>query len=187
RGSPLLFTHWERRYPYLAEATPLAEEALLVPIPVQGSIVGTIWVIAHDERKFDLEDLRVLESLARFASAAYQTREFLGAVEQRRAAMSLLEDAIHARQLAEDSNRKLLESERALREADRRKTEFLALLGHELRNPLSPISTSSELLSRVLADNPRVQPSINVIKRQTAHLTRLVDDLLDVGRITQGR
>jgi len=78
-------------------------------------------------------------------------------------------------------------AERALREADRRKDEFLALLGHELRNPLSPISTASELLARTLAHDAPAQISINMIKRQAAHLTRLVDDLLDIGRITQGR
>src|SRR5262249_10528065 len=54
-------------------ATPLAEEGLLVPFYVNGKAVGTIWVIAHnDRRKFDAEDLRLLESLGRFASAAYQ-------------------------------------------------------------------------------------------------------------------
>ncbi|MGE5303368.1 MAG: sigma 54-interacting transcriptional regulator [Alphaproteobacteria bacterium] len=73
RNVPMLFTHWERRYPYLSPATPLAEEGLLVPFYVKGKAVGTIWVIAHsDRRKFDAEDLRLLESLGRFASAAYQ-------------------------------------------------------------------------------------------------------------------
>jgi signal transduction histidine kinase len=87
----------------------------------------------------------------------------------------------------EDSNRKLRESEAALREGNRRKTEFLALLGHELRNPLSPITTASELLARTLNDPSHSRVAVDMIKRQTAHLTRLVDDLLDVGRITQGR
>jgi transcriptional regulator with GAF, ATPase, and Fis domain len=74
RNVPMLFTHWERRYPYLSPATPLAEEGLLAPFSVGGRAVGTIWVIAHTERrKFDLEDLRLLESLGRFAAAAYQT------------------------------------------------------------------------------------------------------------------
>lgn len=73
RNIPMLFTHWERRYPYLRPATPLAEEGLLVPFYVKGKAVGTIWAIAHnDQRKFDAEDLRLLESLGRFASAAYQ-------------------------------------------------------------------------------------------------------------------
>jgi PAS domain S-box-containing protein len=73
RNVPMLFTHWERRYPYLRPATPLAEEGLLVPFYVHGKAVGTIWAIAHnDRRKFDAEDLRLLENLGRFASAAYQ-------------------------------------------------------------------------------------------------------------------
>jgi signal transduction histidine kinase/ActR/RegA family two-component response regulator len=188
RNTPLLFTHWELRYPYLGETTPLAEEGMLVPFYVEGDAVGTIWVIAHDrERKFDAEDLRLLESLGRFASAAYRAVQFLGAFDQRRAALSLLEDAVQARQQAESSNRKLQESENLLREAARRKDEFLALLGHELRNPISPIRTASELLSRTLKDDPRAQLAVDMIKRQAAQLTRLVDDLLDVGRITQGR
>ncbi|HXV80986.1 MAG TPA: PAS domain S-box protein, partial [Candidatus Binatia bacterium] len=74
RNVPMLFTHWEQRYPYLRPAIPLAEEGLLVPFYVNGEAVGTIWAIAHnDRRKFDAEDLRLLESLGRFASAAYQT------------------------------------------------------------------------------------------------------------------
>jgi signal transduction histidine kinase len=74
-----------------------------------------------------------------------------------------------------------------LREADRRKNEFLALLGHELRNPLAPIATASEALSATPLSDPRAQAAIEVVKRQAAQLSRLVDDLLDVGRITQGR
>jgi PAS domain S-box-containing protein len=73
RNVSMLFTHWERRYPYLRPAAPLAEEGLLVPFYVNGKAVGTIWAIAHNDcRKFDAEDLRLLESLGRFASAAYQ-------------------------------------------------------------------------------------------------------------------
>jgi PAS domain S-box-containing protein len=73
---PMLFTHWEQRYPYLRAAMPLAEEGLLVPFYVNGKSVGTIWAIAHNtRRKFDTEDLRLLESMGRFASAAYQALE----------------------------------------------------------------------------------------------------------------
>jgi signal transduction histidine kinase/DNA-binding response OmpR family regulator len=74
-----------------------------------------------------------------------------------------------------------------LREADRRKNEFLALLGHELRNPLAPIATASELLSLTPASDARTHTAVDVVKRQAAQLSRLVDDLLDVARITQGR
>ena len=73
RNSTMLFTHWERRYPYLSCAAPLAEEGLLVPFYVDGKAVGTIWGIMHsDRRKFDAEDERVMASLGKFASSAYQ-------------------------------------------------------------------------------------------------------------------
>ena len=71
----MLFTHWERRYPYFSTTLPLADEGLLVPFFVNGKAVGTIWAIAHNEhRKFDREDLRLLESMGRFASAGPSDR-----------------------------------------------------------------------------------------------------------------
>jgi signal transduction histidine kinase/ActR/RegA family two-component response regulator len=86
-----------------------------------------------------------------------------------------------------DQLRALLQAEETLRNADRRKDEFLAMLAHELRNPLAPIRTASEFLARMLPPDPRTQAGVDIIKRQVIHLTRLVDDLLDVSRITQGR
>jgi PAS domain S-box-containing protein len=69
----LLFTHFERRYPYLMPVIPAAEECLLVPFYVAGEAVGTIWGIMHsDRRKFDAEDDRIMDSLGKFASSAYQ-------------------------------------------------------------------------------------------------------------------
>ena len=79
------------------------------------------------------------------------------------------------------------QAEAALNEADRRKDEFLAMLAHELRNPLAPIGTASEVLARMFASDNRVQSTVSIIKRQATQLTRLVDDLLEVSRITQGR
>jgi PAS domain S-box-containing protein len=71
----LLFTHFERRYPYLMPVFPAAEECLLVPFYVAGTAVGTIWAIMHtDGRKFDAEDDRVMASLGKFASSAYQAQ-----------------------------------------------------------------------------------------------------------------
>jgi PAS domain S-box-containing protein len=75
----------------------------------------------------------------------------------------------------------------ALQKANRRKDEFLAMLAHELRNPLAPIRNASEILARKLAADPQIRTSVDIIKRQAAHLTRLVDDLLDISRITEGR
>ena len=74
-----------------------------------------------------------------------------------------------------------------LENADRQKDEFLAMLAHELRNPLAPIRNAGELLSRALPQDTRAQAAVDIVKRQVSHLTRLVDDLLDVSRITQGR
>lgn len=74
-----------------------------------------------------------------------------------------------------------------LRDADRRKDEFLAVLSHELRNPLSPIRNAVQVMRLAGAENPQIVWCRDVIERQTEHLTRLVDDLLDVSRITRGK
>jgi PAS domain S-box-containing protein len=74
-----------------------------------------------------------------------------------------------------------------LETADRQKDEFLAMLAHELRNPLAPIRNAGELLSRSADNKPRTQQVVGILKRQVAQMTRLVDDLLDVSRITQGK
>jgi two-component system CheB/CheR fusion protein len=83
--------------------------------------------------------------------------------------------------------RRLKQAEASLREADRRKDEFLATLAHELRNPLAPIKNALELLRANAASDATSQWSLGVIDRQVRHLGRLVDDLLDVSRITQGK
>ncbi|MCC6071568.1 response regulator [Massilia sp. GCM10020059] len=74
-----------------------------------------------------------------------------------------------------------------VRETDRRKDEFLASLGHELRNPLAPIRTSMGLLKHQFPGQPAVAKVSDVVERQVTHLTRLVDDLLDVARINSGK
>ncbi|MGH8226653.1 MAG: ATP-binding protein [Steroidobacteraceae bacterium] len=80
-----------------------------------------------------------------------------------------------------------LAAEGALREADRRKDEFLATLAHELRNPLAPIRNAVKLLESPAADERRKQWSREVIARQAQRMALLLDDLLDVSRITRGR
>ncbi len=74
-----------------------------------------------------------------------------------------------------------------LERAGRQKDEFLAMLAHELRNPLAPIRNSSELLRRHLEPGTPASGAVRTIERQVTHLTRIVDDLLDISRITQGR
>ena len=76
--------------------------------------------------------------------------------------------------------------EEELRAQARRKDEFLAMLAHELRNPLAPISNAAQLLSMATLDPQRVRQSSEVIIRQVRHMTSLVDDLLDVSRVTRG-
>jgi signal transduction histidine kinase len=117
----MLFTHWERRYPYLSLAMPLADEGLLAPFYVNGEAVGTIWAIAHSNcRKFGAEDLRLLESMGRFASAAYQAVE----------SIENLKLGIAAREKAEKELRKLtdgLEQQVQVRTEELRRSEaFLA-------------------------------------------------------------
>jgi signal transduction histidine kinase len=75
----------------------------------------------------------------------------------------------------------------ALREADRRKDEFLAMLGHELRNPFGIISNGVQLLRRIAPREPKLQDVQEMIERQLAHTSRLLDDLLDVSRIARGK
>ncbi len=79
------------------------------------------------------------------------------------------------------------EAEEKLREAARRKDEFLAMLSHELRNPLAPIRNAAEVMRRIAPADPGIAWARDVVERQVTHLAQLVDDLLDVSRITQGK
>jgi PAS domain S-box-containing protein len=73
-----------------------------------------------------------------------------------------------------------------VRKASQRKDEFLAMLAHELRNPLAPINSAADLLSAVQLNPDRVRETAKIISRQVSHITKLVDDLLDVSRVTRG-
>jgi len=79
------------------------------------------------------------------------------------------------------------QAEAALREADRRKDEFLATLAHELRNPLAPIRTGIDLLRRAEDRSPLVVSLTAMMERQIGHMVRLVDDLMDVSRVASGK
>ncbi|MBC7975917.1 MAG: PAS domain S-box protein [Myxococcales bacterium] len=74
-----------------------------------------------------------------------------------------------------------------VKESNRRKDEFLAMLAHELRNPLAPIRNMLEVLKRADGNGDLVQPALSTMERQLRHMTRLIDDLLDVSRISQGK
>jgi PAS domain S-box-containing protein len=103
--------------------------------------------------------------------------------------VSISEVTVHGRRLFTVIGRDISERRQAeaeLREADRRKDEFLGMLAHELRNPLAAITTAGEVLFRTVRE-PGAHKMMNVIRRQTRALSRMVDDLLDVSRVTLGK
>ena len=181
---PMLFNHWERRYPYLSRAMPLADEGLLVPFYVNGKAVGTIWAVAHDNRRrFDAEDLRLLERMSRFASAAYQT---VASLENLKLQMS-------AREKAETELRKLTNG---LEGQVRARTEALAKaqselahvaritslgaltasIAHEVNQPLSGIVTNASTCLRMLAaDPPNVDGARETARRTIRDANRASD------------
>ena len=124
--APMLFKHPERRYPYLLPVLPPAIECLLFPFHVNGKAVGTIWLIAHDDRRqFDAEDLRQLESVGRFASAAYQS------VRSSDVARSLMQDAVQSGLVKGTLDAELRRSE------ERYRTVFESLEASEQRGRLA--------------------------------------------------
>ncbi len=174
RNTPLLFRHFERRYTYFLPVTPAVEECLLVPFYVEGKAVGTIWAIAHDtRRRFDREDLRRLESLARFASAAYQAMDYLADSDRREEAL-------------ERTNADLERAQQALREADRRKDAFIATVAHELRQPIAAMLPAITLMRERISEQSGTR-ACDVLERQVTHLRRIIDDLLDIARVVQGK
>jgi PAS domain S-box-containing protein len=137
------------------------------PLHKNGRVVGALTLYSNQKAAFDSEQVELLLALAADVSYAL--------------------DAIEAERLRGETERALRESERQLRDADVRKNEFLAMLSHELRNPLAPIKNSLYILAHVRGDSEQVQRAEGVIERQVTHLTRLVDDLLDVTRVTRGK
>jgi signal transduction histidine kinase/ActR/RegA family two-component response regulator len=125
-----------------------------------GRMVGMISTHWREPHSPSQRDLRLLDILARQAADL---------IERRRAETALAQ------------------SEARLREDDRRKDEFLAMLAHELRNPLAPIVNAVHLLDQRKSNDRLQQHARDIIRRQALRLTRLVDDLLEVSRITSGR
>jgi two-component system, sensor histidine kinase len=140
----------------------------------------TILLCRSDRKSAVVEKLAVALTNVTILDRPTSTRTLVSAVRtalRGRRRQYQLRDQLTALQEAED----------ALKAADQRKDEFLAMLAHELRNPLAPIQTASEILGRIVPPEVAGRSAVDVVKRQVSHLTRLVDDLLDVSRITQGR
>jgi signal transduction histidine kinase/CheY-like chemotaxis protein len=159
RQSVQLFTRPERYFTYLS-SWPHMAELLVAPFFVDGRAAGTLWVIVHDDsRELDAEDARLLASLAKFTAAACRIAATDRAGLMREAAA----------------------------ETDRSRNEFLATLAHELRNPLAPIRNAVQIMRDAENDLSTVAAARNMIERQLKHMVRLIDDLVDVSRLTQGR
>jgi signal transduction histidine kinase/ActR/RegA family two-component response regulator len=131
--------------------------------------------------------LSVILSALRGRSNQYQIRDALLLREQQTKELRGQEERLRSALLAlQTSQAELARQAEQLREAGRRKDEFLATLAHELRNPLAPIQTGLDLLARS-REQGKVDHALGVMHRQLGHMVRLIDDLLDVSRITQGR
>ena len=150
---------------------------------------ATLEAFAHDARHLSILQALQLKSfvalplIARGTTIGVLTLVF--AESGRRygeSDVALAKDLAHRAGIAVDNARLLQE----LQQADRRKDDFLAMLAHELRNPLAPIGMAAELLRMSASDRARVIKASDIIARQVAHMTELVDDLLDVSRVTRG-
>lgn len=173
-----------------AAALLLAEEALAHDS--KGHLVG--W-LAQQPPWSDLPVL-VLARPGADSMAVAQAMDLLGNVSvlerpiRVAALVSVVRTALRARQRQyqiREHLRERMRGEAALRDADRRKDEFLAILAHELRNPLAPIRNSLHILRLTARDDPAVERVGDMLERQVNHMVRLVDDLLEVSRITRGK
>jgi signal transduction histidine kinase/ActR/RegA family two-component response regulator len=136
-----------------------------VPLHRDGRWVANFWVAHHEPRQWAPHEVELMKSVA---ERAWLVMEKARAVEEQRSAL-----------------RALAEREATLREADRRKNEFLAMLAHELRNPLAPVVTALELIKGAKGDLTLIERCRVMMERQLGHTVRLVDDLLDVSRLTR--
>lgn len=126
---------------------------------------------ALDDRWYDVFAVRVDDPAERHVAILFRD-----ITPRKRAQDALRENAVRLREAAEQ-----------LQQADQRKDEFLATLAHELRNPLAPIRNGVQILRLASVGDTNIQRIAEIMDRQVSHLVRLVDDLLDVSRITRGQ
>jgi len=159
----------------LRDAPPTqSKSAIMAPLRLEGAVVGVVQVMADVVDAYGQADLELLEGIALLLAIALENARLFRRVQ----------DELDERRRAE---RELRATEEALRNADRRKDEFLATLGHELRNPMNPIRHAVEVMRRRETPDPESRKAQDMIQRQVVHLTRLIDDLLEVSRITQDK
>jgi PAS domain S-box-containing protein len=165
----------QQLYGYSAEEMIGRPKSLLIPADRQGELPAAIERIRRGERVAPYETVRVRKdgSLIDVSITVSPIRDEEGEIAGA---------ATIARDITERKR-----SEAALREADRRKDEFLATLAHELRNPMAPLSNALQALKLAGSDPVLIEQAQGMMERQLSHLVRLVDDLLDVSRITTGK
>jgi len=127
---------------------------------------------------------KLMDTARRIAAGDLQARSGIAYGREEIGGLAAALDEMAAALQAKEAARS--QAERELRAADQRKDEFLAMLAHELRNPLAPISTGAHLLKLLHSDNAQITQTCAIIARQVEHMTGLVDDLLDVSRVTRG-
>jgi signal transduction histidine kinase/CheY-like chemotaxis protein len=147
------------------------------------------WSLAEVVRDYQILRLVVFEHLEKEVGCTLVAHEVqaVGLAFDEAIAASIAAYVHHRDKAARAAEQTLREQAEALRDADRRKNEFLAVLAHELRNPLAPILTSVEVLRLLGPAAPDVVQARDIVERQVKHMVRLVDDLLDVTRIAQGK
>jgi PAS domain S-box-containing protein len=174
-----VITSWnasaERLYGYTAEEAVGKPITLIIPDDLLHEEAHILSQIARGERVEHFETERMTKDGRRVAVS-------LTVSPVRNAEGKVVGASKIARDITE--RRRI---EQLQRKASRRKDEFLAMLGHELRNPLAPIRSATDVLSIKLANDPDCLRMCGIIDRQVTQLTRLIDDLLDVSRIMQGK
>lgn len=161
----------DSRVPADAYRPTFVKSLLMVPIRSEDPLgaIGAYWSEPHEA---DARERFLLETLANASACALANAE-------------LYRSLVQAKTLAEEAHKQEEQARATAESASRAKDEFLALLGHELRNPLSPILTALELLR--MRGVKGIERECGIIERQAQHLVRLVNDLLDVTRITRGK
>lgn len=174
---------------------PIVPEVLRAKASVLISLQRRTALVAEQARLLRMQERRLHEQELAERERRWEQEALRRQMEEKsRVAQELarraeeLKQTIAERQVAQE---RLAETNRRLAESDQRKDEFLAVLAHELRNPLAPIVTSLDLLDLLhkqgRAAPERVESTCAVMRRQVLHLSRLVDDLLDVSRISSGK
>jgi signal transduction histidine kinase len=129
------------------------------------------------------EDIRVMRPTANVGSRSPARMEFAGEPRVPSRLVGMATDVTDRKRVEEA----LREREERLAESDRKKDEFLAILAHELRNPLAPIRTGVEVIRRAGVVSGHASRVTEMMERQIGHMVRLIDDLLDISRITSGK